>query len=143
MDLHRDFKKGPTHAIKAARRINRRGTLENLTMPFRHFRSKTSPLSCIAHEVGRIKSAAPAGTAQTWICRCDTLSRGSGVHWRTPLRHSFGLLGPAYYPVRKAGYPRRIVFRRRICLRTIMGIRSKTGDVPQMSAKRVTTSGIV
>ena len=42
-----------------------------------------------------------------------------------------------------APYPRSIVFRRRICLRTIMGIRSKTGDVPQVSAKRVTTSGIV
>ena len=31
-------------------------------------------LTCIAHKVGRIKSAAHAGTSQTWICRCESVS---------------------------------------------------------------------
>ena len=46
--------------------------------------------------VGRIKSAVYAGTAQTPISHGDTVSGGSGFDWRTPLRQSLGLLGPAY-----------------------------------------------
>ena len=57
-------------------------------------------LTCIAHRVGRIKSATNAGTAQTRIIRCDTVWCGSAFDWRTPLRRSSGLLGPAYNTVR-------------------------------------------
>ena len=59
-------------------------------------------LACIAHGVGRIKSAADAGTAQTRIARRATLSCRSGFDWRTPLRLSSGLLGPAYKPVKSS-----------------------------------------
>ena len=40
--------------------------------------------------------AAHAGTAQTRISGDDTLSPGSRMNWRAPLRQSLGLLGPAY-----------------------------------------------
>ena len=66
-------------------------------------RSERTGLACIAHYVGRIKSATDAGTAQTWIPRRDTLSHRSGFDWRMPLRLSLGLLGPAYKPVRNTG----------------------------------------
>ena len=58
-------------------------------------------LACIAHKAGRIKLAAAAGTAQTRTSGCDIVSRGSGFDWRTPLRQSLGLLGPAYGSMHK------------------------------------------
>ncbi len=50
----------------------------------------------IAHRVGRTQTAAWAGTAQTRVSRCDTLSAGLEFDWRSPFRHLPGLLGPAY-----------------------------------------------
>ena len=37
--------------------------------------------------VGRTKAAALAGTAQTRVSRCDTLSAGLVFDWRSPFRH--------------------------------------------------------
>lgn len=53
-------------------------------------------LTADEYEVGRNKVAGHAGTAQTRIILDGTLSPDSGFHRRTPLRHSRGLLGPAY-----------------------------------------------
>ena len=61
------------------------------------------PLTYIAHGVGRIKPAANAGTAQTKISGHHTLSPGSTMNWRAPLRQSLGLLGPAYDSARNTG----------------------------------------
>ena len=73
----------------------------NGTQLWRRVGRKT--LACIAHSVGRIKTATHAGTAQTRISGHHSLSLGSGLDWRTPLRLSSGLLGPAYHPLRNAG----------------------------------------
>ena len=46
------------------------GNISNI----RNYVSGVSQLTCIAQCVGRIKAATIAGTAQTRIDRCDTLS---------------------------------------------------------------------